>query len=102
MNSKLVADLAVHKAIQNLRWDIDKKVTDMRQRGVRIETSYGELDLDPADSQRVAELVGQLLAAKLALIKPAVPAVMVQDNGAGYANAATNQLLGSLVKGAAA
>ncbi len=102
MDSKLLAELAAHKAIKNVRWDIDRKVNDMRQRGVRIETSYGELDLDPADSLRVAELVEQLLAAKLALLKPAAPTFMMLDNGAGYSNAAMNQLRSPLGQGAAA
>jgi hypothetical protein len=50
-----------------LTYALSKKVPDMQQRGVRIETAYGEIELSPEDSAKVASLVKRLLERRLAL-----------------------------------
>lgn len=47
-----------------ISYDLAKKVPDMR-RGFRIETNYGEIDIDEADAKAFADLVERLLTNKL-------------------------------------
>lgn len=47
-----------------IRYALSKQVPDMA-REVRIETSYGELQLYGADARRIAALVEKLLRARL-------------------------------------
>ena len=47
-----------------ISYDLAKKVPDMR-RGFRIETNYGEIDIDEADAKAFADLVERLLTKKL-------------------------------------
>jgi len=47
-----------------ISYDLAKKVPDMR-RGFRIETNYGEIDIDEADAKPFADLVERLLTKKL-------------------------------------
>lgn len=50
-----------------ISYDLAKKVPDMR-RGFRIETNYGEIDIDGEDAKTFAELVERLLKKKLAAL----------------------------------
>ena len=52
-----------------ITYALSKKVPDMQQRGVRIETSYGELELNCADSAEVAALIERQLERRLAKIR---------------------------------
>jgi len=47
-----------------IRYALSKQVPDMA-REVRIETSYGELQLYGADARKIAALVDKLLRARL-------------------------------------
>lgn len=47
-----------------ISYDLAKKVPDMR-RGFRIETTYGEIDIDEADAKVFADLAERLLTKKL-------------------------------------
>lgn len=51
-----------------ISYDLAKKVPDMR-RGFRIETNYGEIDIDEADAKPFAELAERLLKQKLAALQ---------------------------------
>jgi hypothetical protein len=42
-----------------------KKVPDIRQSGARIETSYGEIDLTPEESEAIAVAVEAALTKRL-------------------------------------
>lgn len=48
-----------------ISYDLAKKVPDMR-RGFRIETHYGEIDINGEDAKAFADLVERLLKKKLA------------------------------------
>ena len=61
--------VALEDQIQKLMYAWNKQVTDIRQRGCRIETSYGEIELGEADSRRVAGLVGKLLERRIARLE---------------------------------
>ncbi|PIV87610.1 MAG: hypothetical protein COW48_10475 [Hydrogenophilales bacterium CG17_big_fil_post_rev_8_21_14_2_50_63_12] len=50
-----------------ISYDLAKKVPDMR-RGFRIETHYGEIDIDGEDAKPFAELLERLLKKKLAAL----------------------------------
>jgi len=50
-----------------ISYDLAKKVQDMR-RGFRIETHYGEIDIDGEDAKPFAELLERLLKKKLAAL----------------------------------
>lgn len=50
---------------QTLSYALSKKVPDMH-RGFRIETHYGEIDIDGEDAKSFVELVKRLLEKKLA------------------------------------
>jgi len=50
-----------------ISYDLAKKVPDMH-RGFRIETHYGEIDIDGEDAKPFAELVERLLKKKLAAL----------------------------------
>ena len=47
-----------------ISYDLAKKVPDMR-RGFRIETHYGEIEIDGDDAKPFADLVERLLTKKL-------------------------------------
>lgn len=47
-----------------ISYDLSKKVPDMR-RGFRIETCYGEINIDEADAKPFADMVERLLTKKL-------------------------------------
>jgi len=47
-----------------ISYDLAKKVPDMR-RGFRIETNYGEIDIDEVDAKAFADLAERLLTKKL-------------------------------------
>ena len=51
-----------------ISYDLAKKVPDMR-RGFRIETHYGEIDIDEADAKPLVDLVERLLKKKLAAME---------------------------------
>ncbi len=51
-----------------ISYDLAKKVPDMR-RGFRIETNYGEIDIDEADAKAFADLAERLLTKKLNALK---------------------------------
>lgn len=46
-------------------YDLAKKVPDMRQRGFRIETSYGEIDIEADESGVIASHVERILTDRL-------------------------------------
>lgn len=52
-------------ADESISYALSKKIPDMRSRGVRIETSYGELDLDDELSNAVADLVEKAFLKRL-------------------------------------
>ncbi len=79
----LAIALAQQERVENLRYDLAKKVSDMHQRGVRIETSYGEIEIDGTDGQRVARLVKKILERKLQKALSALPqSTPTSSNGA--------------------
>ena len=47
-----------------ITYDLAKKVPDMR-RGFRIETNYGEIEIDEADAKPFADLVERVLNKRL-------------------------------------
>ena len=51
-----------------ISYDLAKKVPDMR-RGFRIETHYGEIDIDGEDAKAFADLAERLLKKKLAALQ---------------------------------
>lgn len=46
-------------------FDLARKIPNMRCRGFRIETSYGEIDIDAADGQQITDLVQRILHKRL-------------------------------------
>lgn len=56
-------------------YDLDKKVPDMRQRGFRIETGYGEIDIDAEESCVIANHVERILTDRCARALGQTPGV---------------------------
>lgn len=52
-------------AIERASYDLAKKVPDMRHSGLRIETAYGELELNSAESQPIIDLIERVLKRRL-------------------------------------
>lgn len=52
-----------------LGYALTRHIPDMQQRGVHIETSYGELELDERHSQVVARVIKSLIEADLAELR---------------------------------
>ncbi|MGQ0708729.1 MAG: hypothetical protein ACT4NV_03165 [Rhodoferax sp.] len=53
---------------QWISYDLAKKVPDMR-RGFRIETHYGEIEIDSEDAKPFADLLERLLTKKLSALQ---------------------------------
>lgn len=54
--------------VLRLQYALAKQVPDM-SRGCTIETSYGGIQLEPEDSQKVAALVEKLLTKRLKAVR---------------------------------
>lgn len=59
-----MSDLSLNE-IDRLRYALAKQVKSIHERGAVFETNYGRLELDAADSVKVAALVKKLLEKKL-------------------------------------
>lgn len=70
MSTNQALSLAVRAAQQQkadqASYDLSKKIPDMRCRGLRIETSYGEIEIDAEESQQITDMVERILCQRLA------------------------------------
>ena len=54
----------------DISYALAKKVPDMQQRGFRIETAYGEIEVEPGElADRIVLLVHLILSLKLAELR---------------------------------